>query len=88
MEGQSSGHQRRGPIGLHALHRRGVLEGYGPPLAWTPRIHLVDQKGKLLPWAVGRAGPTPGVPPLHQSTATQVAPTKAQRVLPGLILMS
>ena len=83
-EGRSSGHQRKVPIGLHAPHHR-VLEGYRPPLAWTPRIHLVDQNGKLLSWAVGPAGPTPGVPPLDRGSTTQVAPIEAQRVLPGLI---
>ena len=85
MEGRSSGHQRRVPIGLHAPHRRGVLEGYGPPPAWTPRIHPVDQEGKLLSQAVGPVGPTPGVPPLDRGTITQVAPTEAQQVLPGLV---
>ena len=41
-----------------------------------------------LPWAIGRAGPNPGVPPFDGGTFTQVAPTKAQRVLPGLVSMS
>ena len=44
----------------------------------------MDQTGELLPWIGGPTGPPPEVPSLDRGPATQVAPNKAQRVLPGL----
>ena len=68
----------RVPTRVHAIHGRGVLEGYRPPFTWTPRVYSVDQERQLLPRTTGGMRPSQGVPPFDWGTITPVASAKAQ----------